>query len=283
MRQSRRIMRLLLPACLVFSLVMAGCNKESVTNEIVSRGPGAISGMVTIAGSTSAQTLSQDLGSIFMTKNPKVLINVSGGDTALGIQATQNKTVDFGAVSRELRPEETGLVAVKIAYDGLAIVVNRNNPVSELTIEQIQGIYNGKMTNWNQVGGKDAPILLLNREEGSGTLEVFRDKLLGKEAGKAGTVCNSSSAVVEAVSNNQNAVGYVSFSAVDDKVKDLKINGVELTVKTMKEKKYPLIRPLYYVYSESSPLSEQAQSFLNFIFSEEGQRIIGTHGYSPLS
>jgi phosphate transport system substrate-binding protein len=165
----------------------------------------------------------------------------------------------------------------------LALIVNKDNPVTDLTLEQIKDIYSGNITNWSQVGGNDSAISLFNREDGSGTLEVFREKVLEKQNGKNGVAYNSSSAIIDAVGYDKNAIGYVSFSAVNNKVKYLKIDGTELTVSNIKNNKYPLVRPLYYVYNSSLPLSDQAQGFLDFVLSEEGQRIIATHGYAPIN
>lgn len=281
MRISRTIKNGIIFSALAFSLLITGCSKNGVTGDIVKIGSG-VSGTVTIAGSTSAQALSKDLGLIFMAKNEDAIINVSGGDSYIGVKATQTKTVDFGAVSREVKPEETDVTAVKIANDGLALIVSKDNPVSDLTLEQIKDIYNGNITNWSQVGGNDATINLFNREEGSGSLEVFREKVLEKQNGKNGTAYNSSAAIIDAVGYDKNAIGYVSFSALNNKVKYLKINEIELTASNIKNNKYPLVRPLYYVYNSSLPLSDQAQAFLDFVLSEEGQKIIGTHGYAPI-
>lgn len=251
-------------------------NSDNGDNGVV-----ALSGTVTTAGSTSVQPLSDELAQAFMAENPDVRIEVSGGGSSAGVKAAQNNTVDFGAASRNLKDSETGVEALTIARDGIAVIVNPENEVSELTFEQIQKIFTGEITNWSEVGGSNAEMVIVNREEGSGTRGAFHELVVGEDNAftEEAIIQNSNGAVREAVSQDVNAIGFMSLGGVNDTVKPVKVDGVEPTIENIKADKYPIARPLNYVLNENNELSKVAQAYIDFVLSDEGQAIVTDMGY----
>lgn len=266
---------------IIAALALAGCGQTGAGKDT---GKDTLSGTVTTAGSTSVQPLSEELAKAFMTKNPGVRVEVSGGGSSAGVKAVQTKTADIGAASRKLKDSETGVKAVTIALDGIAVIVHPDNPVSDLTLEQIKNIFLGQITNWKDVNGNDAEIVVVNREEGSGTRGAFHELVVGEdnEFTDKAIVQNSTGAVREAVSQDVNAIGYISLGAMNNTVKNLKVDGVEATVENIKAEKYPIARPLNYVLNESTVLSEAAQAYLDFVLSDEGQNVVKEMGFIPV-
>jgi len=272
----RSLLFLSLALVLCVGLLMVGCGKKAETPA-----PGTqpqaekLSGSIQIAGSTSVQPLSEELAKAFMAKHPDVKINVSGGGSGAGIKGVTEGTVDIGASSRELKPEEKGKVKeFVIAKDGIAVIVNPKNPVDNLTMDQIRDIYAGKITNWKEVGGKDAPITVVTREEGSGTRGAFTEIVMGKEkiTDKA-VVQNSTGAVRTAVASNENAIGYISLGALSPEVKALKVvDGVEATKDNVLKGTYKLSRPFLYLTKEEP--KEVVKAYIDFVLSPEGQKIV---------
>ncbi len=244
---------------------------------LVTAGCGADSAKINIVGSTSVQPIAELLAEKYMQQNRNVNINVQGGGSSAGIKAVLDKTADIGASSRELKPsEEQKLTTVEIALDGIAIVNNPQNKVKNLTKEQLKGIFSGTITNWSQVGGENKPIVVVNREEGSGTRGAFTELVMGetKVSAKA-IVQGSTGAVRQTVSGNPDAIGYISLAASDQSVQNLKINGEECTVNNIKQKKYPIVRPFLFILNgEPSP---EIQKFIDYILGD-GQTIIVENG-----
>jgi len=240
-----------------------------------------LEGTVTLAGSTSVQPLSEELGAAFMEQNPDVRIEVSGGGSGAGVTAAQENTADIGAASRELKEEETGVEPTVIAQDGIAIVVHPDNPVEDMTLDDVASIYAGDITNWSEVGGDDADIVVVSREDGSGTRGAFTDIVLGEETPltESAVIQNSTGAVAEAVSNDPNAIGYISVGAMNDTVKGLSIDGAEPTNEAISSGDYPVARPFNYVTNEETELSEVAQAYMDFVLSEEGQQVVEESGF----
>lgn len=241
----------------------------------------SLEGTITMAGSTSVQPLSEELAAAFMDIHPDARLEVSGGGSGAGVQAAQENAADFGAVSREIKEDETGIEEYVIAIDGIAIVVNPDNPVEDLTLEDITKIFNGEIVNWSEVGGDDADIVVVSREDGSGTRGAFTDIVLGGEDTLVETalIQNTTGGVAEAVSNDVNAIGYMSVGSMDDSVKGLAVEGAEPTAENIKSGDYPVSRPFNYVSNADEELSELAQAFLDFVLSDEGQQIVEENGF----
>ncbi len=285
---------------MAFALVLTGCgggnnggnNGQGATNaptnaatnaptEAATEAPEpSVSGTVTLAGSTSVQPLAEELGTSYMEVNKDARIEVAGGGSGAGVKAAQSGTADVGMASRALKSEETGIKPVVIAIDGIAVVVNKDNAAADLTTEQVKEIFSGKIKNWKDVGGSDSNIVVVNREDGSGTRDAFKELVLGEDEFVAEAIIqNSTGAVREAVSQDVNAIGYISFGGLNDSVKPLNINGVEPTEENIKAHSYPISRPFNFLVNESSDPTAIAQAFIDYVLSPEGQAVVADHGY----
>ena len=243
-----------------------------------------LTGKVVVAGSTSVQPLSEELAAAFMAANTGVTVEVQGGGSGVGIKAAQEKIADFGASSRELKPEEKALISNEyvIAKDGVAVILDPANSVTDLTLDQIKQIFTGKITNWKEVGGSDATIVVVSREEGSGTRGAFVEitKVSEKDAaGKAidnttknALVQPSTGAVKQTVASTPNTIGYVSIGALDKTVKAIKVSGIDATEANVLSGTYKISRP--FLYLSNGTLSPAAQAYLDFVLSVEGQTIV---------
>jgi phosphate transport system substrate-binding protein len=244
----------------------------------------SLEGKIDIAGGTAHIPVMKDAAEAIMKANPKIRITVAGGGTGVGVQKVGEGLVDIGNTGRALTPQEIekfGLKTFPFAIDGVALAVHPGNPVSNLSPKQAQEIFAGKITNWKDVGGKDAPINLFSRDEASGTREVFWEKLLkkGPVAEKANIV-PSNGAMKVAIAQDPNAIGYLGIGHVDNSVKAVKLDGVEPTQENAKTGKYPVVRQLYMnTKGEPKPL---VQAFIDYILSPAGTRIIQKHGYITL-
>ena len=243
-----------------------------------------------IAGSTTVLPIVQKAAEEYMKKYPDIDIRVSGGGSSVGIRSVGEGIADIGMASRELKDSEKAkypdLVQYVIAKDGIAIIVHPSNPVSQLTIEQIRGIYNGTYTNWKELGGNDVQIVAVGRDTASGTREFFWEHVMKKENFRNDMLeMNSNGAVHDKVATTPTAIGYVGLGYVDAEVKGIKIwnNGewVKPTVENVKNGKYPIVRNLnLFTNGEAKGL---AKDFIEFILSEEGQKIVEEEGFVPLS
>lgn len=268
---------IILAGLLMFAVSLAGCQqKEGVLQEL--------SGELTIAGSTTLLPINQECARLFMEKYPDVRISVSGGGSGHGIKSVGAGEIDIGAASRDIKPAEKekypDLKPIAIGKDSVAIVVHPNNPVSELTMEQVSKIFAGDITNWKEVGGFDKDIRVITREEGSGTKEVFEKfvmKPYGKEITAKASVKPSNGEIRATVSKDESSIGYISLGYVDDTVKALKIDGVEPTVQNVLSGDYPIVRTLYLI-TKGEP-SELEKAFIDFVLSEEGQKVVEDMGY----
>ncbi len=274
---------LIAAAVLVTSLGMAGCGGSDNGGS----GGSAESGTVTIAGSTSVQPLSEAMAEVYMESNSDVNIEVQGGGSGQGIKSIEEKIADIGALSREVKDDEKSSVAEEyvIAKDGVAVVVNKDVKVTDLTLEQIKNIYTGKVKNWKEVGGDDKAITVVSREEGSGTRGAFTE-ITGVAADdkdnttKDALVQPSTGAVKETVAKTPDSIGYVSLGALDDTVKTVKVEGVEATVDNVLSGDYKIQRP--FVYVVNSELSDTAKAFIDFAMGDEGQKIVEENGFIPV-
>jgi phosphate transport system substrate-binding protein len=233
--------------------------------------------ILTIAGSTSVQPFAEKLAEIYMDVHPKIVINVQGGGSTAGIKACREKAAEIGTSSRELHQDEGDLTKVIIAKDGIAVIVNPQNPVKEITSQQLKDIFSGKIRSWAQLGWMDKPIHFVNREEGSGTRDAFEGLVMKKsEISDEALVQDSNGSVREIIANNPQSIGYISFGVVNHQVKVLAVNGIQPTVKTIKSNQYTLTRPFIFTLpSQPTPLARQ---FVDFVLSPEGQSILEKEG-----
>jgi phosphate transport system substrate-binding protein len=179
--------------------------------------------------------------------------------------------------SRALMPDERDLIPVPIAYDAIAIIVHPSNPLTNLSIDQIKGIFSRQITNWREAGGRNHPLTLVTREEGSGTRESFQHLIMGKtEISLAALVQDSNGAIRQVVADDPNAIGYISLGLVNDRVKALKIDGVEANVENIKKRRYQFVRPFLFVF-KTQPQG-MAKNFLDYILSPEGQKLLVQEG-----
>ncbi len=237
------------------------------------------SGAVSTDGSTSMEKVIGALGESFMQKYEGTTFTYNPTGSGSGIKAVQAGTCDIGLASRNLKDEEksSGLKQTVLAYDGIAIIVHPDNPVSDLDVDTIAKIYTGEITNWKDVGGNDAEIVLIGREAGSGTRDGF-ESITGTEGNcKYRQELTSTGDVITTVSQNPDAIGYASLAALKDSVKALKVGGVEPTEASVKDGSYVIQRPFVLV-TEGKELSKTAQEFFDYVTSAEAADIIAKAG-----
>jgi len=249
---------------LMAAMVLVGCTTTTTITE---------------AGSTSVQPLAELLAEAYMKINPDVQITVSGGGSTTGVKSAAEGTVDIGAASRELKPEEEGTVVKHLlCRDSIAIVVHPSNPVEGLTMEQVKDIFTGAITNWSEVGGPNEDILVVAREEGSGTRGAFDEIVLDKEDTVATAILQpSNGAVRTVVAGDPNAIGYLGLGYLDASIKALSINGVECDADNARTGEYPVVRPLYFLTMEEP--EGLVKEFIDFCTSEKAQTIIERDGF----
>lgn len=275
----KKIIALVLTVLLTLSLV--ACGSESKTDDTKTDDqPAALTGTVSTDGSTSMEKVIGALSESFMAQNSGVTVNYNPTGSGSGIKAVQAGTCDIGLASRNLKDEEksSGLKQTVLAYDGIAIIVHPDNPVSDLDVETIAKIYTGEITNWKEVGGNDAQIVLIGREAGSGTRDGF-ESITGTEGNcQYRQELTSTGDVITTVSQNPDAIGYASLASLKDTVKALKVGGVEPTEATVKDGSYVIQRPFVLVTVEGKALSETAQKFFDYVTSPEAADVIAKAG-----
>lgn len=245
---------------------------ESSTEES-SEETAALSGTVSMSGSTSMEIVAKALAESFSGIYPDVTVDVQLGGSSTGIQNALEGVSDIGNVSRDLAEDETGLVGHEIALDGIGIAINPENPVENLTLDQIADIYTGEITNWSEVGGEDLEIYVVGREAGSGTRDAFESITGVGENAKYASEQTSTGSAKTTVATTPGAIGYVSFDSIDDTVKTVTVNDVAISVDTIKDGSYVLQRPFLMVTKEGAELSDAAQAFLDYVLSDEGQAV----------
>ena len=238
---------------------------------------------VSTDGSTSMEKVIGALKETFEGANAGVEVSYNPTGSSAGIQAVAEGRCDIGLSSRALKAEEEaeGLVGTVLAYDGIAVIVNPENTVEDLTIEQIAAIYTGEVTNWSEVGGADAEIVLIGREAGSGTRGGFEEIVGVEDACKYRQELTSTGDVITAVAQNPGAIGYASLASVKDTVKAIKVGGVAPSEETVKNETYAIQRPVVLVTKEGTELSKTAQSFFDYITSSEANEVITAAGVVP--
>ncbi len=237
-------------------------------------------GGIIIAGSTSVQPFIEKIAEHFMEKHPEIKINVQGGGSTAGILATFNRTCDIGTSSRDLRVEEQRLRVVLIAVDGIAVIVHTKNPITNLSLEQVRGIFSGKITNWKELGGPEDLIIPVTREEGSGTRASFEKMIMRDVAiSDACLVQDSNGAVREIIATTPQGIGYISVGLVDNREQAVAINGIKPTPAHLVTGQYRFTRPFLLLFLEE-PRGD-AKKFLDFVLSEEGQNILKSDGLIP--
>jgi phosphate transport system substrate-binding protein len=232
---------------------------------------------ITIAGSTSVMPFTEKLAEHFMIDSKDITIDVQGGGSTAGVQATINRTVDIGMSSRDLKDDEKVLNKIVVCHDGIAVVVHKDNPVRALTLDQIRGIFSGSIANWRQLGWVNRKIDAVSREEGSGTRGAFEELVMkNKEIDDATMVQDSNGSVKEVVATDPYAIGYISMGLVDEKVKPVSINGIRPSIAAIRAGKYKIVRP--FLYLTNGEPNKRANKFIAYVLSRDGQRILKNEG-----
>ena len=266
----KKMISIALAAILALSLAACGGND-------------GLSGKVATDGSTSMQKVIMSLKETFEGENAGVEVTYNPTGSGSGITAVAEGRCDIGLSSRNLKDaeKEQGLVGTVLAYDGIAVIVNPENTVEDLTVEQIAGIYTGELTNWSEVGGIDAEIVLIGREAGSGTRGGFEEIVGVEDACLYRQELTSTGDVITAVSQNPGAIGYASLASVKDTVKAIKVGGVAPSEETVKDETYAIQRPFVLVTKADTEQTGAAKAFFDFITSEAAREVITAAGVVP--
>lgn len=282
----KKIMAFALTAVMALAL-LAGCgnqtNNDNANNggdSADNGGAAAVSGTVSTDGSTSMEKVIGALSESYMAANKDVTVNYNPTGSGAGITAVQEGTCDIGLSSRALKDEEkaAGLQETVLAYDGIAIIVHPDNPVSDLTLEQIAQLYTGELINWKDVGGNDAQVVLIGREAASGTRDGFESITGTKDKCQYRQELTSTGDVITTVSQNPDAIGYASLASIKDSVKALNVDGVTPSEASVKDGSYKVQRPFVLVTVEGKALSSAAQSFFDYATSADAADIIAKAG-----
>ena len=297
----KKVLSLMLALAMVFALASCGSNgstdsnkggasaASSATTDEKKDTPAdsgkALSGTVSTNGSTSMEKVIGSLMEEFMAQNKDVTVTYDPTGSGTGIESASNGSCDIGLSSRALKDTETGLVGTTVALDGIAVIVNANCGVDDLSVEQISKIYTGEITNWSEVGGADLEIACIGRESGSGTRDGFESITDTKDKCVLSQELTSTGAVISAVVSSENAIGYASLSAVEGQsgIKALTVNGVACTEETVKDGSYEIQRPFVMVIKEGAELSEAAQAFFDFATSADAADLIRNAGAVPVA
>ena len=257
---------------------------ETSSSQAASASTAAVSGTVATGGSTSMASVIAALQEAFLELQPDVTVTYDPTGSGAGITGATDKTLDIGLSSRAVKDEEAeaGVTGTTVALDGIAIIVNNNNAVDDLSLEQIAGIAKGEITNWSEVGGADAPIVLVGREAGSGTRDGFESIVGVEDECVYSQELTATGAVIAAVASNENAIGYASLSALDDTAKAVTVDGVACSEETTLDGTYKIQRPFVFVTNNSVEPSEAVQAFIDFATSEDAADLIRAAGAVPV-
>lgn len=281
-----------LTAGVLAAVMLAGCGSFSssaaATSAAAETSAAAadadLSGTVSTDGSTSMEKVIGALSEAFQEKYPNVTVTYNPTGSGSGITAVTEGNCDIGLASRNLKDEEkNGLTSTTVAIDGIAMIVNTANEVSDLSLDQIAKIYTGEITNWKDVGGADQEIVVIGREAGSGTRDGFESITGTSDKCQMDQELTSTGAVIQAVGANEAAIGYASLAAVDDTIKTLTVEGVAPSEKTVLDGTYKIQRNFNMITNDSKELSPAAQAFLDFATSLEAASLIEAAGAVPVS
>ena len=275
------------------TMALAGCSAEEPASEAEPTAEGAaeeLEGSITVQGSDTLLNVATAWSESFMDENPGVDISVQGGGSGTGIAALINGTVDFANSSRGIKDEEIAeaegkgmdIVEHSVAIDGIAVVVNPANGVSNLSLDELGRIFRGEVTNWKDVGGADAEIVLLSRDSSSGTYEYFKEAVVGEdfEYAASAKLLPSNQAIAGEVTANEAGIGYIGLGYITPDVKVVAVDDVVATVETAADGTYPISRYLY-MYSDGEPEGVMA-AYLDWILGAEGQQLVEDEGFVPL-
>lgn len=263
----------------ILMVILAACGGNDQTDS--SSGSGSL---VTISGSTSVGPLAEKLAMKYEeTADVKIEVNQIG--SSAGITNAINGVSQIGMSSRDLKQEEidSGIEQLVIAYDGIVVVAHPSNQVKDLTMEQVNAIFTGEVTNWKEVGGKDMEIVVVSREDGSGSRDAFQE-IVGYESGQLirnAIVASGNGNIKTTVAMNKHAIGFISFEYIDESVSAMNINGVEALAENVLSGQYLLSRPFLFVYKEGVPAA--ATQFMDYILSPDGQKIVESAGAIPIT
>lgn len=265
----KRILAVVSAMCLI-AVAFTGCGSKNTSN-------GALNGNVTLAGSTSMEKLCEAMSESFMEANPGVTVTVEYTGSGAGLESLAAGSVNIGNASRGLKDSEreNGCVENIVAIDGIAVITDKNNSVTDITAENLAKIYTGEITNWSEMGGADQPVVVIGREAGSGTRDAFEELLEIKDECEYAQELDSTGAVLAKVAATPGAIGYVSLDVVDSTVIGLKIDGVEPTEEQILAGNYLLQRP--FVMATKGEISEQSevvQAWFAYINSDAGREVI---------
>ena len=273
----KKLICIALSAALALTLAACGAKNEEI------EAGATLSGTVSTDGSTSMEKVVGGLGEMFMEMNDRVAFTYNPTGSGAGIKAVQEGRCDIGLASRNLKDEEaaSGLTETVLAYDGIAVIVNPENPVSDLDVATIAKIYTGEISNWSEVGGNDAEIVLIGREAGSGTRDGFESITDTEDLCQYRQELTSTGDVITAVSQNPGAIGYASVASVKDTVKALTVAGVAPSNETILDGSYVIQRPFVLVTNADESLSAAAQAFFDYTLSADAHEIITAAGVVP--
>ncbi len=264
-------------AAIITTSLLSGCSRESGSK-------------VVIKGSTTVLPITQKTAEAYRKLN-KVSITIEGSGSGNGIKALIDGTCDIANSSREMKPEEIKsaqdkgkkIKEISIAVDMIVPVVHPSNNVKEITMAQLKAIYDGSITNWKQLGGKDEKIIIISRDTSSGTYEIWNDKVMKKTDIKKDALLQASNgAIISAVAGNPKAIGYVGFGYIDSSVKPLSVDKIVATIDNGKSGKYPVSRKLY-MYVDEKKVSAETQKYIDYVLSADGQKLVKEAGFIPLN
>lgn len=265
------------------STVASSAAESTSSSAAAETAAGTLSGNVATGGSTSMKNVIAALTEGFAEVEPGVTVSYDPTGSGAGITGAADKTLDIGLSSRALKADETGVTGTTVALDGIAIIVNKDSKVEDLTVDQLKQMFTGEITNWSEVGGDDGEIVLVGREAGSGTRDGFESIVDVKDSCKYAQELTATGAVISAVEANPLAIGYASLSAIGDTVKAVTVGGVECSEETVKDGSYEVQRPFVFVTNDSVTLSAQAQAFFDFATSTDAADLIRTAGAVPVN
>lgn len=302
----KKILAMLLTMAMVFAF--AACSSEEPTTTATDSTPAAstettsaaaeettttteetatadLSGDVTISGSTSVEKIGLALADEFMALNPDVNVTYEAIGSSAGVKNANEGVTIIGTASRAIKDSEKewGMTEHVLAFDGIAVAVNPANGVTDITMEQIQGIYKGEITNWSELGGNDEAIVVVSREDGSGTRGAFEEIVeFEGELTVDALIAEGNGNVQTTVAGNPQAIGYISFSTVDDTIKTLNVNGTVATTDNVLNGSYPVSRPFNMVFHDEN-MTDASNAFVDFVLSAEGQAIVEEKGGIPVN